>query len=110
MVHGETWDVPTDLARWFRLLTGVKGSNPVDTLNMTIIYRTRKLPLRINVRPAIRISDKKKLFVIDFIITAKLPADSGLQAWFDEAHQVICDEFLAQTTQEAHEQWGLSYG
>ena len=110
MVHGETWDVPTDLARWFHLLGGVKGSNPVATLNTTIIYQAPKLPLRINVRPAIRISDKKKLFVIDFIITAKLPAESGLQAWFDEAHQVIRDEFLAQTTQEAHQQWGLSYG
>lgn len=110
MVHGETWDVPADLVRWFRLLAGVKESNPVDTLNMTVIYRVRNLPLRLNVRPAIRISDKKKLFIIDFIVTAKLPADSGLQAWFDEAHQVIRDEFLAQTTQEAHEQWGLSYG
>lgn len=110
MVHGETWDVPADLARWFRLLTGVRGPNPVDALNMTVIYQAGKLPLRINVRPAIRISDKKKLFIIDFIVTAKLSSDSGLQAWFDEAHQVIRDEFLAQTTQEAHEQWGLSYG
>jgi hypothetical protein len=110
MVHGDTWDVPADLARWFRLLTGVKGSNPVDTLNMTVIYQARKLPLRINVRPAIRISDKKKLFIIDFIITAKLPAERGLQVWFDEAHQVIRDEFLAQTTKEARQQWGLSYG
>jgi hypothetical protein len=88
----------------------VNGSNPVATLNITIIYQSRKLPLRINVRPAIRISDKKKLFIIEFIITAKLPAESGLQTWFDEAHQVIRDEFLAQTTQEAHQQWGLSYG
>ena len=110
MVHGETWDVPTDLAQWFRLLAGVKGANPVAALNMTIIYQAPKLPLRINVRPAIRISDKKKLFVIDFIITAKLSAESDLQAWFNEAHQVIRDEFLAQTTQEAHQQWGLSYG
>jgi uncharacterized protein (TIGR04255 family) len=110
MVHGETWDVPADLARWFRLLAGVKGTSPVDTLNMTVTYRVRNLPLRIDVRPAIRISDKKKLFIIDFIVTAKLPADSGLHAWFDEAHRVIRDEFLAQTTQEAHEQWGLSYG
>lgn len=110
MVHGETWDVPADLARWFRLLAGVKGASPVDTLHMTVTYRVRNLPLRINVRPAIRISDKKKLFIIDFIVTAKLPADSSLQAWFDEAHRAIRDEFLAQTTQEAHEQWGLSYG
>jgi uncharacterized protein (TIGR04255 family) len=110
MVHGERWDVPTDLARWFRLLAGVKGSNPVDTLNMTVIYQAGKLPLRINVRPAIRISDKKKLFIIEFIITAKLSAESSLQAWFDEAHRMIRDEFLTQTTQEAHEQWGLSYG
>ena len=29
MVHAETWDVPTDLARWFHLLEGVQGSNPV---------------------------------------------------------------------------------
>jgi hypothetical protein len=110
MVHGETWDVPTDLAHWFRPLAGVKGAIPVAALNMTVIYQARKLPLRINVRPAIRISDKKKLFVIDFIITAKLSAESDLQAWFNEAHQVIRDEFLAQTTQEAHQQWGLSYG
>jgi hypothetical protein len=55
--------------------------------------------LRINVRPAIRISDKKKLFIIDFIITAKLPPETDLQAWFDAAHQVIRDEFLAQTTE-----------
>jgi hypothetical protein len=26
------------------------------------------------------------------------------------AHQVLRDEFLAQTTKEAHKQWGLSYG
>jgi uncharacterized protein (TIGR04255 family) len=110
MVHGETWDVPTDLARWFHLLGGVKGSNPVATLNTTIIYQASNLPLRITVRPAIRISDKKKLFVIDFIVTAKLPAERSLQVWFDEAHQVIRDEFLAQTTQEAHQQWGSSYG
>jgi uncharacterized protein (TIGR04255 family) len=110
MVHGETWDVPTDLARWFRLLEGVKGSNPATALNMTVVYQARKLPMRINVRPAIRISDKKKLFVIDFIITAKLPAESSLQTWFDVAHQMIRDEFLSQTTQEAHKQWGLSYG
>jgi hypothetical protein len=75
---------------------------------MTII-QDRRLPLRINVRPAIRISDKKKLFVIDFIITAKLPPETDLQAWFDKAHQVIRDEFLAQITEEAHRQWGLSY-
>jgi hypothetical protein len=80
MVHGETWDVPTDLARWFHLLAGVKGSNPVATLNMTVTYQARKLPLRINVRPAIRISDKKKLFIIDFIVTAKLPAESVFRA------------------------------
>jgi hypothetical protein len=66
-------------------LGGVKGSNPVVTLNTTIIYQASKLPLRINVRPAIGISDKKKLFVIDFIVTAKLPTEKGLQAWFDEA-------------------------
>jgi len=109
MVHGEAWDVPTDLARWFHLLAGVKGTSSVSTLNMTII-QARELPLRINVRPAIRTSDKKKLFVIDFIITAKLPPETDLQTWFDEAHQVIRDEFLAQTTKEAHKQWGLSYG
>jgi hypothetical protein len=89
MVPGETWDVPADLTRWFHLLAGVKGSNPVATLNMTVIYQAPKLPLRINVRPAIRINDKKKLFIIDFIIfiiTAKLPAESSLQAWFDVAH------------------------
>jgi hypothetical protein len=110
MVHEETWDVPADLARWFRLLAGVKGTSPVDTLNMTVTYRVRNLPLRIDVRPAIRISAKKKLFIIDFIVTAKLPADGGLLAWFDDAHRVIRDELLAQTTQEAHEQWGLSEG
>jgi uncharacterized protein (TIGR04255 family) len=110
MVHRETWDVPTDLARWFHLLTGLKGPNPADTLNMTVIYRARRLPLRINVRPAIRINDKKKLFVIDFIVTAKLPPETDLQAWFDESHQVVRDEFLSQTTEEAHQQWGLSYG
>ncbi|MGH8069315.1 MAG: TIGR04255 family protein [Candidatus Entotheonellia bacterium] len=110
MVHGETWDVPTDLVRWFHFLAGVKRSNPVATLNMTIIYQARKLPLRINVRPAIRIGDKKQLFIIDFIVTAKLTVESDLQAWFDAAHQVIRDEFLAQTTQEAHQQWGLSSG
>jgi hypothetical protein len=58
---------------------------------------------------AIRISDKKKLFVIDFIISAKLPPETDLRAWFDEAHQVIRDEFLAQTTKEAQKQWGLPY-
>jgi uncharacterized protein (TIGR04255 family) len=110
MVHGETWDVPPDLARWFRLLDGMKSPNPVHTLNMTVVYQTRKLPLHINVRPAIRISDKKKLFIIDLVVTAKLPVEGGLQAWFDEAHQLIRDEFLIQTTQEAHKHWGLSYG
>jgi uncharacterized protein (TIGR04255 family) len=108
MVHEEEWDVPTDLAQWFHLLAGVKSSSSVSTLNMTII-QTRRLPLRINVRPAIRISDKKKLFVIDFTITAKLPPETDLRAWFDKAHRVIRDEFLAQTTKEAHRQWGLSY-
>jgi uncharacterized protein (TIGR04255 family) len=110
MVHGETWDVPPDLARWFRLLEGMKSPNPVHTLNMTVVYQTRKLPLCINVRPAIRISDKKKLFIIDLVVTAKLPVEGGLQAWFDEAHQLIRDEFLIQTTQEAHKHWGLSCG
>jgi len=109
MVHEEEWDVPTDLAQWFHLLAGLKGSSSVSTLNMTII-QARRLPLRINVRPAIRISDKKKLFVIDFTITAKLPPETDLRAWFDKAHRVIRDEFLAQTTKEAHRQWGLSYG
>jgi uncharacterized protein (TIGR04255 family) len=109
MVHGEAWDVPSDLARWFHLLAGVKGASSVSTFNMTII-QSRRLPLRITVRPAIRISDKKKLFAIDFIITAKLPPEADLQTWFDEAHQMIRDEFLAQTTQQAHQQWGLSYG
>jgi uncharacterized protein (TIGR04255 family) len=110
MVHGEEWDVPTDLAQWFHLLKGVQGSNPVHTLNMTVLYHVRKLPLCINVRPAIRISDKKKLFIIDLVVTAKLPVEGGLQAWFDEAHQLIRDEFLIQTTQEAQKHWGLSYG
>jgi len=90
MVHEEDWDVLTDLAQWFHLLAGVKGSSSVSTLNMTII-QTRRLPLRINVRPAIRISDKKKLFVIDFTITAKLPPETDLRAWFDKAHRVIRD-------------------
>jgi hypothetical protein len=108
MVHEAEWDDPADLARWFHLLAGVKGSSSVSTLNMTII-QARRLPLRINVRPAIRISDKKKLFVIDFIISANLPPETDLRAWFDEAHQVIRDEFLAQTTKEAQKQWGLPY-
>jgi uncharacterized protein (TIGR04255 family) len=109
MVHEAEWDNPADLAQWFHLLAGVKGASSMSTFNMTII-QARRLPLCINVRPAIRISDKKKLFVIDFIITAKLPPETDLWAWFDKAHQVICDEFLAQTTKEAHRQWGLSYG
>ena len=58
MVHEAEWDDPADLAQWFHLLAGVKGSSSVSTLNMTII-QARRLPLRINVRPAIRISDKK---------------------------------------------------
>jgi hypothetical protein len=108
MAHGETWNVPTDLTRWFHLLAGVKGSKPVSILNMTIVYQAQSLPLRIDVRPAIRISDKKKLFSINFIITAKLPAESSLETWFDEVHETIVDEFVAQITQEAREQWGLS--
>jgi hypothetical protein len=76
---------------------------------MTLL-QARKPPVRISVRPAIRISDKKKLFIVDFIITAKLPPETDLQAWFNKAHQIIRDEFLAQTTEEAHKQWGLSYG
>jgi uncharacterized protein (TIGR04255 family) len=109
MVHGESWDVPTDLPQWFHFLAGLKRSNSVSTFNMTL-SQARGLPLRINVRPAIRISDKKKLFSIDFIITAKLAPETGLQPWFDEAHQLIRDEFIAQTTEEAHKRWGLSYG
>jgi hypothetical protein len=58
MVHEAEWDESTDLARWSHLLAGVKGLNSLSTLNLTII-QTRGLPRRINVRPAIRISDKE---------------------------------------------------
>lgn len=108
MVHGETWDVPADLARWFLPLGGLHDSDAVSLLHMTMIYRVNGLALRLQFRPAVRLADKKRLFVIELVVNGKLSADTPLEAWFDQAHTAIVQTFLAQTTEEAHKEWRLS--
>lgn len=110
MVHGEAWNVPSDLAQWLRPLEGLKTLVSVSSFNMTVRYDAGQRPVRVNIRPAVRTSDKKKLFIIDFIITEKLSSEISLDVWFDEAHKTIVQEFLAQTTEDAHQEWGLSDG
>src|SRR5262249_57550214 len=89
MVQGETWDFPADLARWFLPLGGLHGSDAVSLLHMTMIYQVNGLSLRLQFRPAVRIADKKRLFVIELIVNGKLSADTPLEAWFDKAHTAI---------------------
>jgi hypothetical protein len=101
MVHGEAWEVPADLARWFLPLRGLHSSNTVSLFHMTVLYQVDGLPLRLQFRPAVRITDKKRLFVIELIVNGKLSADTPLKAWFDKAHTAIVQSFLAQTTEEA---------
>jgi hypothetical protein len=48
--------------------------------------------------------------VIEYIIKDKLPAETTFETWFDKAHEMIVQHFVAQTTEEAHQQWGLSIG
>jgi uncharacterized protein (TIGR04255 family) len=110
MVQGETWQEPVDLVRWFRPLAGLRSFEAVSVFSLTVGHEFRKLPVRINVRPAIRTSDKKKLFIFEFVITQKLPAGTSLESWFDKAHAAIIEEFVAQTTEDAHAEWGLTYG
>jgi len=108
MAHGETWDVPADLARWFLPLSGLHGGDSVSLFHMTMIYQVDGLSLRLQFRPAVRIADKKKLFVIELIVSGKLSAETSLAVWFDKAHTAIVQTFLAQTTEEAHKEWRLS--
>jgi uncharacterized protein (TIGR04255 family) len=110
MVRGETWETPSDLARWFRPLAGLSGVASVPIFHMTVVYQVHGLTVRMQFRPAIRMTDKKELFVIEFITNGKLSAENALDTWFDDAHAAVVQIFLAQTTEEAHKQWGLSYG
>jgi uncharacterized protein (TIGR04255 family) len=110
MVRGETWETPSDLARWFRPLAGLSGVASAPIFHMTVVYQVHGLTVRMQFRPAIRMTDKKELFVIEFITNGKLSAENSLDTWFDDAHAAVVQTFLAQTTEEAHKQWGLSYG
>jgi uncharacterized protein (TIGR04255 family) len=110
MVRGETWETPSDLARWFRPLAGLYDVESVSIFHMIVAYQVQGLAVRMQFRPAVRMADKKELFVIEFITSGKLSAEHSLEVWFDEAHAAIVQTFLAQTTEEAHKQWGLSYG
>jgi uncharacterized protein (TIGR04255 family) len=110
MVRGETWEAPSDLARWFRPLVGLSGVESVSIFHMTVVYQVRGLAVRMQFRPAVRTTDKKELFVIELITNGKLTAENSLESWFDEAHTAIVQTFLAQITEEAHKRWGLSYG
>jgi uncharacterized protein (TIGR04255 family) len=110
LVQGETWNDPVDLVHWFQFLAGLKSFESLASLNFSVRYQVEGLSLRINVRPAVRISDQKKLFIIEYVISGKLPAETTLETWFDKAHEVIVQRIVAQTTEEAHQQWGLSRG
>ena len=110
MVRGETWETPADLARWFCPLAGLYEVESVSIFHMTVVYQVHGFAVRMQFRPAIRMTDKKELFVIELITNGKLSAEHSLELWFDEAHAAIVQTFLAQTTEEAHKQWGLSYG
>ena len=110
MVRGETWETSSDLARWFRPLAGLSSIESVSFFHMTVVSQVHGLPIRMQFRPGVRMIDKKEVFVIDLIINGKLSAENSLDAWFDGAHTAIVQTFLAQTTEEAHKQWGLSYG
>lgn len=109
MVRGETWDTPSDLARWFRPLVGLQGVESMSIFQLSAVFQVGGLAVRMLFRPAVRITDKKELFIIEFITNGKLSAEKSLAVWFDEAHTAIVKIFLAQSTEEAHKQWGLSY-
>lgn len=110
LVNGDAWDTPNDLVRLIRPLEGLKGLGSMSAFNMTIRYELGGLPVRVEINPAVRMDDKKKLFIVNFIITEKLSAGSGLDDWFDRAHGVLVQAFLNQTTNQAHDEWGLSHG
>ena len=109
MVHGEAWNAPVDLVKLIRPVEGLKNLESLSVVNMTIRYKSRDLPIHINIRPAVRKNDQKKLFIMEFIITEKLSTKNDLSSWFEKSHEVIVQEFLAQTTGAAHEKWGLSH-
>jgi uncharacterized protein (TIGR04255 family) len=110
MVQGETWNDPIDLSRWFRFLAGLKDFESTSFFTMAVMYQVQSLPIHINIHHAVRKSDQKKIFIINSIITGKLSPESTLEAWFDKAHELIVQQFVAQTTEEAHMKWGLSHG
>jgi len=109
MVRGETWETPSDLTRWFRPLAGLQGVESVSIFQIAVIYQVHGLAVRMLFRPAVRMTDKKELFVVELITNGKLSAEKSLELWFDDAHAAVVQTFLAQTTEEAHKQWGLSY-
>jgi uncharacterized protein (TIGR04255 family) len=109
MVQGETWDKPIDLSNWFRFLAGLKSFESTDFFNMSVRYQVQELTINTNVRHAIRTTDQKSIFIIDSVIAGKLPPQSTLETWFDKTHEGIVQQFVDQTTEEAHEKWGLSY-
>ncbi len=108
--HGEVWNNPIDLVGWIKPLDGLKNFEALLSLNLTFQYESGSLPVRVNIRPGVRRSDKKNLYIVDFVITQKLPSESSLELWFDEAHSAIVQEFLRQTTKYAQTKWGLSNG
>jgi uncharacterized protein (TIGR04255 family) len=109
MVHGEVWDAPVDLVKWIRLLEGFTEHESLSVFNIELKYKSGEFPVNINVRPAIRMNDKKKIFILELITTAKLSIERDMSSWFKNAHDTIVQEFLSKTTEEAHKKWGLSY-
>jgi uncharacterized protein (TIGR04255 family) len=110
MVQGDSWDKPIDLSRWFRFLTTLKSFESPSVVSMSVRYQVQELTISLNVRPGIRTTDQKSLYIIDSVVTEKLSSQNALEAWFDRAHAGIVRQFVDQTTEEAHEKWGLSYG
>jgi uncharacterized protein (TIGR04255 family) len=108
--EGDSWNSPVDLVRWFQFLEGLKSFGSLSSLNFSVRYQVEELSIRINVRPAARIRDQKKLFIIEYIVIGKLPTETTLETWFDKGHEVIVQHFVAQTTEEAHLRWGLTHG
>jgi hypothetical protein len=109
MVQGDSWDKPIDLSRWFRFLATSKSFESPAVMSMSIRYQVQDLMINLNVRPGIRTTDHKSLYIIDSVIAEKLSSQNTLEAWFDRAHAEIVRQFVDQTTEEAHEKWGLSH-
>jgi uncharacterized protein (TIGR04255 family) len=109
IVQGDGWDKPIDLSRWFHFLAALKSFESPAAVSMSIRYRVQELTINLNVRPGIRTTDQKSLYIIDSVAAEKLSSQDTLEAWFDRAHAAIVRQFVDQTTEEAHEKWGLSH-